>query len=320
MTIIATGFHIDQQNEISNTEVKKVVHSLEDDNSEDIKTKEKEPAIITPDIILENEQTKEPKVVKHTLEFDEIEEVDMHSKLIPTTEFIRNLNVVYEEVLDKKVSLEDDFVIIPVQTKPVIETPEDQFEEEQITLTFDLPISNQKHEEDNAGKILFDLDDEVKDYSVNDYVEIIPVTEANETGETRYALDDFMSFESSMNSAKTKEAEVEEEIVFEKKVIEAKVQEPVKKEDIDPFNSPISELLKERADERRRKMKDFNYKFNNSKIDEIEREPAYKRQGVNLEEKPHSSETNVSRMSIGTDENDEIKLRSNNSFLHDNVD
>jgi len=320
VTIIATGFHIDQQHEISNTEVKKVVHSLEDDGNEDVKVKEKEPAIITPDIILENEKTLESKVVKHTLDLDEIEDVDVHSNLISTTEFIRNLNVVYEEVLDRKVTLEDDFIITPIQSKPVVESKEDHFEEEQITLTFDLPISNQKKEDTKEEKILFALDDEVKDYSVKDYVEIVPVTEANETGETRYALDDFMSFESSMNNTKVKETEVEEEIVFEKKVIEAKAQEPVKKEDIDPINSPISELLKERADERRRKMKDFNYKFNNSKIDEIEREPAYKRQGVNLEEKPHSSETNVSRMSIGTDENDEIKLRSNNSFLHDNVD
>jgi cell division protein FtsZ len=75
-----------------------------------------------------------------------------------------------------------------------------------------------------------------------------------------------------------------------------------------------------RADERRRKMKDFNYKFNNAKIDEIEKEPAYKRQGVNLEDAQHSSEINASRMSVGTDENDDIQLRSNNSFLHDNVD
>jgi len=129
-----------------------------------------------------------------------------------------------------------------------------------------------------------------------------------------------MSFESSMNKTKTKEIEVEEEIVFERKVIESKVSEPIAKEDIDPVNSPISEILKERADERRRKMKDFNYKFNNSKIDEIEREPAYKRQGVNLEETHHSSENTISRLSIGTDDNDDVKLRSNNSFLHDNVD
>jgi cell division protein FtsZ len=41
----------------------------------------------------------------------------------------------------------------------------------------------------------------------------------------------------------------------------------------------IEETLKLRADERRKKLKEFNYKFHNnvSKIDEYEREPAYKR-------------------------------------------
>ena len=87
------------------------------------------------------------------------------------------------------------------------------------------------------------------------------------------------------------------------------------------MNTPIvSELLKERAEERRRKMKDFNYKFNSSKIDDIEKVPAYRRQGINLDEARHSSETDFSRTSIGLDDNDDIKLRSNNSFLHDNVD
>lgn len=319
VTIIATGFNIDQQHEISNTEVKKVVHALEDDRNEDIKTKDREPAIITPDIILEKKEINEPEVVKHTLEFEEVE-VDIHSKLISTTEFIRNINVVYDEVLDYKTLEEEDFVITPVKQDKFEDIKVNDYEEEQITLTFDLPIPDLKTQKDKENKILFELDEEVKDLKVKDYVEIIPVTEASETGETRYALDDFMSFESSMNKTKTREIEVEEEIVFERKVIESKVSEPITKEDIDPVNSPISEILKERADERRRKMKDFNYKFNNSKIDEIEREPAYKRQGVNLEETHHSSENTISRLSIGTDDNDDVKLRSNNSFLHDNVD
>ena len=65
VTIIATGFNIEQQDEISNTEVKKVVHALEDDqNNQDVYVKEREPAIITPDIILEKE---EETVVRHTL-------------------------------------------------------------------------------------------------------------------------------------------------------------------------------------------------------------------------------------------------------------
>ena len=86
------------------------------------------------------------------------------------------------------------------------------------------------------------------------------------------------------------------------------------------MNTPISELLKERAAERRRKMKDFNYKFNNAKIDDIEKVPAYKRQGVNLEDSKHSSDNDFSRTSIGLDDNDDLQVRRNNSFLHDNVD
>ena len=171
---------------------------------------------------------------------------------------------------------------------------------------------------------MFELDEEeVKDISVNDYIELITVTEANETGETRYALDDYVVLESSGNKQDKEQEvtlEIEEDIVFEKKVINENETVEELAEELDPINSPIAELLKERADERRRKMKEFNYKFNNAKIDDIEKVPAYKRQGVNLEDVQHSSENNASRMSVGLDDNDDIQLRSNNSFLHDNVD
>jgi len=319
VTIIATGFNVEQQNEISNTETKKVVHSLEEDqNMEQDLSKDKEPAIITPDIILEKE-VKEEKVI-HTLVDEDEERHDMN--LIPTTEIIKNINVVYDEVL-AEVDDNTEFIINEITTE---ETIEEEFEqEEQIMLTFDLPLSTPKEEvaETVNEKITFELDDEVKDMSVNDYVELIPVTEANKEGETKYALDDYIVLESSLNEKEKKQEialEVEEEdIVFEKKIVQKEVEEDLGDE-LDPINSPISQLLKERANERRQKMKEFNYKFNNAKIDDIEKEPAYKRQGVDLDEAQHSSETNASRMSIGMDDNEDVQLRSNNSFLHDNVD
>ncbi|MCL4151247.1 UNVERIFIED_CONTAM: hypothetical protein GTU68_017718 [Idotea baltica] len=328
VTIIATGFDIDQQNEISNTETKKVIHAL-GEATEKISTQEKEPAIITPDIVLEDE--KEAPIVRHTLlEEDEIEteakvETNSEMDLITTTELLRNMNVVYDEVLDTKAEVEtqpEEFIITPIENKA--DTIETEQEEEQITLTFDLPLSSKEPEQieesnSNEDKMFFSLDEDVKDLDVNEPVEIISVTEVNEEGEKRYALDDFETFESSMNTNK-EGTEVKEEIVFEKKVLSVEETEETIQDEIDPMNSPISELLIARADERRKKMKDFNYKFNNAKIDEIEKEPAYKRQGVNLEDAQHSSETNASRMSVGTDENDDIQLRSNNSFLHDNVD
>ncbi|TXE18879.1 cell division protein FtsZ [Psychroserpens burtonensis] len=329
VTIIATGFDLDQQHEISNTEQKKVIHALEEDRHDDVHVKESSPAIITPDIILEKEAIKTPEVVKHTLVDDEdvsnVVVPNLGTDLIKTTDIIKNINIVYDEVLDHIVR-EEEFIITPIQE--VKETIVEEVEEEQITLTFDLPLSfgaSEEHvgEEEivEEDKTFFTLEDDARDLEVKEHIEVTPVTEANEEGERRYALDDFMTYESAMNKTKIKtQQEVEEEVVFEKKTIESKVKDAQVVDEIDPMNSPISELLKDRADERRRKMKDFNYKFNTAKIDEIEKEPAYKRQGVNLDDAQHSSETNASRTSVSSDENDDIQLRSNNSFLHDNVD
>ena len=323
VTIIATGFDIDQQNEISNTETKKVIHALEEEVIEEVSTQEKEPAIITPDIVLE--EKKEDPIVRHTLldEDDTDTSTEHDMDLIATTDLLRNMDVVYDEVLDTNADLNvepEEFIITPIENKaePIIEE-----QEEQITLTFDLPLSNNEPEtieEPESGEemMFFSLDEDVKDINVNEPVEIISVTEVNEEGEKRYALDDVETYESSINTKVEKE--VKEEIVFEKKVLPVEEKEEVSDEEIDPMNSPISDLIKARADERRKHMKEFNYKFNTAKIDEIEKEPAYKRQGVNLEDAQHSSETNASRLSVGTDGNDDIQLRSNNSFLHDNVD
>lgn len=57
-----------------------------------------------------------------------------------------------------------------------------------------------------------------------------------------------------------------------------------------------------------------------SRIEEFENVPAYKRKGVKLEDPPHSSESEVSRISLVEEPEKKPELRQNNSFLHDNVD
>ena len=114
----------------------------------------------------------------------------------------------------------------------------------------------------------------------------------------------------------------EEEMVFEKRTIT--IDSPVKTKDDneprDPLNTPISKMLSERTEIRKKQMKEFNYKFKNkpSHIDEIENEPAYKRMGIELDETTNQ-ESSISRTSLNTDD-DDIDFRTNNSFLHDNVD
>ena len=66
-------------------------------------------------------------------------------------------------------------------------------------------------------------------------------------------------------------------------------------------------------------MKEFNYKFKHkiTRVDEMENEPAYKRLGLDInQEIPEGG----SRLSLDSDTNEDLQIRSNNSFLHDNVD
>jgi cell division protein FtsZ len=325
VTVIATGFNIDQQDDIVNTESKKIIHTLEDEQKAE-QNLNKEAAVVH---VLEEEEVAAFKPARKRYQ-PEVEE----DELIPTTNYIRNFNVFYEEVIATGVK-EEDFIIIDSRKSvndievvdPEVLKSGDK-EKDQFAFSFDMPIRNSREEDEQEHVITFDLDEEdVKDMKVKDHIEVIPVLEYDKQGETRYSLDDYMELENKLTGAKSKAEEFEPKLMEEELVFEKKTLDPGKTElatsgeqNFDPMDSPIEELLRARADERRKKLKDFNYKFNNSlnNIDEIEKEPAYKRQGVNLAENPKGGK--VSRTSLGEDSNDEIQLRSNNSFLHDNVD
>ncbi|WP_224483866.1 cell division protein FtsZ [Robertkochia aurantiaca] len=328
VTIIATGFNTEQQNEIVNTEAKKIIHTLEDEQRavQDLSPKggAQQPLRFKPEQKPQAEKTTErPQVIKHELKEDRNDEMN----IIPTTEFIKDIDVVYDRVMAE----EDDFVIIDTTaqikdidvTDPEVLQPKD---ENQFTLSFDMPLNQQEEEEEEKGHtVTFDLNDTIRNYEVKDAEEVRPVQEEPEA-ERRYSLDDYMQMEDQLSQArpekkKQQTEQVDKDLMIEKKVVEEKPSE--KKEEaaeIDPMNSSIEESLKKRAEERRRKLKDFNYKFHNNsaRIDEIEKQPAYKRMGIDLEERKPGNES--SRMSVNTDSNDETQLRSNNSFLHDNVD
>jgi len=359
VTIIATGFNSEQQDDIVNIETKKIIHTLEEEQKAEQnlmpEATEEIPAVV-PQVI---EQVIPEKIV-HTLDLDEdtneefvksvlketqeelIKEmnielptinepetpVQLEMDIIPTTEVIKNINVVYDEVLAED---ETDFEIIDTTVRHTLEVPNEDVAEDQGMLSFDMPMLTKEpeavqeieaQEEEATTPVMFQLDEEeVASIEVKEPIEIIPVTEVSKTGETRYSLEDYMELEDSLTAAKSdKENTAEEEtIIFETKTVEPSQTEEV--EDEDPMNSPISKLLADRAAERKRKMKEFNYKFhhNQSRIEDIEKQPAYKRMGIDLDETP-SKEGSMSRTTLSTDDNDDIQLRSNNSFLHDNVD
>ena len=76
-----------------------------------------------------------------------------------------------------------------------------------------------------------------------------------------------------------------------------------------------------RAQKRKERLQKFNYRFRNkSGVELAENEPAYKRQGVELNDIQHSSEETVSNLNLSQNQDGELELKSKNSFLHDNVD
>ncbi|MDD3004827.1 cell division protein FtsZ [Flavobacterium sp.] len=364
VTIIATGFNVEQQNEIVNNEPTIIIHSLEDEQKlthnltqnviesfnfsnpvaetkfeevivHDLMEDEAPKAAFTPEVAAEFE----PIITQPTFSFeteivDEVkveepvfevatpvkEEAQFEYNLVPTTEFIKNLDVTFEIVAPAKIENEFFFTTPEVKEILVREPQVITNKPEEPMFSFDLPIANQSVEK-TQERAIFDLTNETRNIEVNNPVQVVPITEVNESGVVRYSLEEYMEVENSLLESKpvNQVAEPEREELKITMKVNNEPQFDQSYESITPTEMPIEEALRIRADERRRKLKDFNYKFHNnpSRVDEYEKEPAYKRFGIDLSA---PIQNNKSRTSLGIDSNNDIQLRSNNSFLHDNVD
>lgn len=361
ITVIATGFDAEQQNDIVNQDPKKIIHVLDEEQKAEQNLTPKPNSLHNsfPPQVAKKEVIKEGSpVIRHTLfEEEELESIteDNFEGYIETSEMIKNLEVTYEEidihhlaefeqVIINEIDV-NDFVIVKSKSVVPAEDNTDKLKESEVTiektdqrlaaefiddeqiLEFDFTINESVHS--SRDPMRSELEPEtmttpIEEIEVQDPVEVIPVAEKEEDQIKRYSLEDYNEMESILNDAKPvaeSKQHIDEEVNFKKRTVS--VPEPEQKpldEPADPINAPISQILRERTEERKRTMKHFNYKFRNnaSKIDEIERQPAFKRMGVELNENIDSG-AKISRTTLNMDD-DNIELRSNNSFLHDNVD
>jgi len=342
VTIIATGFGADQQHQIVNTEAKKIIHTLEEDQTlehnlmgseenpaafempqeaESIDAEQHEIEVDTNPLeeeeeetvtfsldVNEEEETEEEHlfsipVVAETLGgyTDEPETIEAEEELIATTPALQNMEVVYELLEsdqfqeELEIETEEEFIINDLDKEvldlEVVGSEEVAAEEEnQFAFDFGLPISDSQ--EVSSEKIVHTLSEEEEE-------------EVKEDPSLSEAID--FEFEVVEKLEETPVLETEEVLTSP--------------HDDSPFDKKIKETATKKNEERKEHLKKFNHAFKHSmsKIDEFEKQPAYKRMGLELEQ-PSSSESNESRLSVDNDKNDEIQLRSNNSFLHDNVD
>ena len=323
VTIVATGFAKDQQSTITNTEVKKIVHTLEDEQKATYNFEQKTMSVDTA-IDQPIAAGRDEKIVHTLVEDNEEEVVKLNPEMdtIPTSEEIEN-SVVSDDVVTLDTVSEEDFIITDIT--PEVEEIAEEPHQIKADLLFDLPL-NTYTEVKVAEEVKYTLNEEVP-VDVNN-IEVFGAEEivlGHQVQETRFVLEDFDAkptiCKSSEIATKAIQVEtVEDTVQFELKTIlpQAEINTiETKSEEVSPLDLTIVELQK-RAQERREKMKGFNYKFNDQlskNIDEIERQPAYKRQGLDLSVNAPISKT---KTAIQTGEN--LDFKSNNSFLHDNVD
>ncbi len=127
-----------------------------------------------------------------------------------------------------------------------------------------------------------------------------------------------------------KSTQKENEIQFEeitkptliKKASEEDEEQPQTKAENDSDKTKTIETKEdeEKYADRARKLRELSYVSKSTRnIDEMENTPAYKRKNVHISHTITSKESEVARYSLG-DQDGETEFKTNNSFLHDNVD
>ena len=275
VTVIATGFDPNQQEEIINSDPKKIIHNL-DENGGFVQN-------------LGSKNNSNDELLQLDFESDSINFKNTDSELDNTnsTNNLNTSNEDYKVILD----INDDdiktkeFEIDLLKDMEVV-SPEEIKSDDQVLFDFDMPLKKQNID---SNKIIHELIEDINEIEVNNPIHIIPVTEVTATKANKSSFDDYVP---KSNDKATINVNDEKEIT------------------LNPLNSSIADGLSRRTEERKIKLKEFNYNFNKAKnLINMENEPAFKRAGINFD--------SVEKIK---DSNGEINLQIDKSFLHDNVD
>jgi cell division protein FtsZ len=283
VTVIATGFDPNQQEEIINSDPKKIIHNL-DENGGFVQN-------------LGSKNNSNDELLQLDFESDSINFKNTDSELDNTnsTNNLNTSNEDYKVILD----INDDdiktkeFEIDLLKDMEVI-SPEEIKPDDQVLFDFDMPLKKQNID---SNKIIHELIEDINEIEVNNPIHIIPVTEVTATKANKSSFDDYVP---KPNDKATININDEKEIT------------------LNPLNSSIADGLSRRTEERKIKLKEFNYNFNKTKnLINMENEPAFKRAGINFDDVEKIKD---SSNSFVKDSNGEINLQIDKSFLHDNVD
>ena len=253
----------------------------------------------------EEKPSDDSKVVFNLLEDDDNEEIAQKEKLDTIVEFDDEIDKV---IIGAAESTEADDSVKEEEISFEIDTDNAQNIEE---ISVDSVENSSEYKDESHQKIVHTLsieDEELPDANSSNREDIIDdsslMLETNEQKSHQFDSNaPSISEESSIEGVKSS-VDYEQKMLSQSSTNSKAVQEQIN-----------------RAQKRKERLQKFNYRFrNNSGVELAENEPAYKRQGVELNDIKHSSEETVSNLNLGENQDGEFELKSKNSFLHDNVD
>ncbi|MEJ6735144.1 MAG: cell division protein FtsZ [Flavobacteriales bacterium] len=117
------------------------------------------------------------------------------------------------------------------------------------------------------------------------------------------------------------EEERHQEVITQPEEVISEIKEEELKDELTQINHGVTaEQMAIRSRQRMDRLRNISMKLRTpSGLTDLENQPAYKRRDVQLDNISHSSESDVSKYTLGKDSDDNPVIKPNN-FLHDNVD
>ena len=299
VTVIATGFGDEKQNSLVSSETKKVIYSLDQDHPFEQKILDKE-------ITLSEEKDK-----NHVILAKDSKQTKIDSEI---NEILRNIDISYE-VLDPYL---DNIATIDIELNDielndieyVIPDREQSFEIKEKTSEISFGLFSNDNYEDNKSEEL----------SLNLSVETPVVIKSDTLSDS---LNDSESDIEYIKLDLNQDIESELEII-EDDIIENKLKNSdninIIEENNNIFEQPIIPDDDNENVVRKQNLKKYNYIFknNSSSIEDLEKIPAYKRMGIEIDNLKPNSEDVYSKTVLN--EENKLEFPDVNTYLHDNVD
>ena len=298
VTIIATGFGDEKQKSLVSSESKKIIYNLDQDHPF-------EQTLIDEDKeLLDNFSHQSDPIVDEKVN-DESQQKKIESEI---NEILRNIDITFEVIEPEinKININE----IEVNGIEYISPELNDFSENNDSkneISFDLFSSHNDINNNNVEQEIIESNIEFENHNNFEKEHVTDFTNAEEDNIEFIKLD--------LNDEVSEDYEINEKIQVNEDNFDIETEEA-----INLFEKPIDTDLDNENLIRKENLKQYNYVFKNknSTIEDLEKIPAYKRMGIEINNQKTQNEDILSKTILNED--NQLEFPDVNTYLHDNVD